>query len=496
MLVASEAVPFAKTGGLGDVVGAIPLALARRGIDATVILPRYPCTRAIRQSDLGARLEIEHGGDSYPIRIFDGSVERDPRARGRVRFLLVDQPSLFERDGIYVDAAGTDYPDNCARFAFLSRSATLIVRALGIPVDCWHVHDWQTAMMPLIAHPDQGTVLTIHNILFQGVFPISAWTQTGLNPSGPIPQFLAYHGQFSLLKGGILAADVLTTVSKRYAREIQAAEHGFGLERAARARRRDLIGIVNGIDAESYDAQTDPALPAHYSVKNWPSGKARCQAGLLKSLGWKPERGMPLVGMVGRLTEQKGLDLVLAAADELLRRPIRFVLLGSGEERYRVAFAELAHRHPERWKVNFAFDEELARRIYAGANMLLMPSRFEPCGLSQLYALRYGTVPIVRAVGGLADTVVDATDRAMEDGTATGFTFSRYSPRALLHAVDRALVVFGEKVRWARLVRRGMTRDCSWDSASRHYIAAYERARKMARERALATAKKRRGVKR
>ena len=455
-LVAAEVAPFAKSGGLGDVIGALPKALAALGLEVAVVAPRYLSVPA----DLPerARLSVRLGSATYTVRVLQGVL---PKSAIPVYFL--DQPDLFARPGIYGEG-DQDYPDNLRRFAFLGKAAVEAVAALAWFPHVFHVHDWHSALLPLFlreAKSEAKTVLTIHNLAFQGWFPLAQWEELGLSPESLA---LAGTGEWRCaLRAGILAADALTTVSPSYAQEILA--DGLGLDEALRARASVLFGILNGIDIEEWDPQSDPYLWASYSGQDL-GGKDLNREALVGELGLLGEG--PVVGMVGRLTEQKGLDLVIAGLSRMLSLGISLVVLGTGEARYAQALKEAEGRWPRQVRVLLEYSEAWAHRIIAGADFLLMPSRFEPCGLTQLYALRYGTIPIVRATGGLKDTVRDVSTGG------NGFVFEEYTAEAMLAALSRAVQLWQEDPPSLReLRRRGMSEDHSWARSAREYLRVY-----------------------
>jgi starch synthase len=476
LMIASEALPFAKTGGLADVLGALPPALARLGWDVSVILPRY---RGITGGSLVDRFPLTMGGVTREVGIFEIPGTASTRA------LFVDCPALYDRDGIY-GAGGADFPDNALRFATLVRVALEFTARTGVAPAIVHAHDWQAALAPVylnslyVAHPILGrtaSVLTIHNLAYQGVFDASWMPRLDLGPELFTVERLEFWGRLSFLKGGVTDADVLTTVSPTYAREIQTPEFGFGFDGVLRARSSDLVGILNGIDTADWDPARDPRLPKPYEVGDL-SGKAVAKADVLARYRLPTDAAAmarPLIGMISRMVDQKGFDLIAALTDTLPRLDATVVVLGTGEARYQDLWTRLAADHPGRIGARIGFDESLAHLIEAGADIFLMPSRFEPCGLNQMYSLRYGTVPVVRAVGGLADTV---TDYAPDRPDSTGFVFREYSPAALLEALQRALALYGDATRWKALQVSGMEQDHSWDRSAREYVTIYGRARR------------------
>ena len=473
VLVASEVAPFAKTGGLADVTGSLPAALARLGHRVSVFMPYY------RQvGEWGARvrqvadLMVPLGRSRRRALVMEG---RMPGTGPRVPVYFIARGEFFDREHLYGPPGGA-YPDNCARFCFFCRAVCEAVRKLELRPDVVHLNDWQTALIAgqmkhLYAGEEQlggaASVLTLHNLGYQGIFSPWKMPLTGLSPARFNWQEMEFYGQINLLKGGLVYADLLNTVSKRYAREIQTSGGGCGLEGILSARRKTLYGIVNGLDYSVWNPATDRRLPARYSPARM-AGKARCRRTLQKEMELDAEAAPALIGMVSRLAEQKGFEILAEAAPKLMKLPVQFALLGSGEERYRRAFTELAARYPGRMAVRVGYDERRAHLIEAGSDIYLMPSRYEPCGLNQLISLKYGTVPVVRETGGLADTVVDGRN---------GFSFARYTPAALVAAVRRALAARGDRARWRRIVARGMAEDWSWDRSAGEYVRFYELAR-------------------
>jgi len=476
--VASEVVPFAKTGGLADVAGALPRFLARRGHSVTVVLPYYKIVKegafAIRRTD--HRIGVPIGGRTETAGILESKMER------KGRFLFVEHPGFFEAaDGLYGTAEG-DFPNNAERFAFFSKVVAEFAARDGEMVDILHCNDWQSALLPVLlktryaAMPTLSrtrSVLTIHNLVYQGLFAPESYGATGLPPELYRPHGgLEFYGKVNYLKGGILFADRITTVSRRYAEEIQTAEFGAGLDGVLRARADRLSGILNGIDVETWNPETDPLIPSRYS-KEKPAGKRRCKERLQEECGFEPDPTVPLIGMITRLSDQKGLDLLVPVLDRIRRVKHQLVLLGTGDERYHEILAALQRKRRKSLCVFLKFDNALAHRIEAGADIFLMPSRYEPCGLNQMYSLRYGTVPVVRATGGLADTIVDCSEETLSDGTATGFRFDDYTPEAFEDALRRALALYPERRTWMKIVRSGMSRDFSWARSAASYEQLY-----------------------
>jgi starch synthase len=472
-MVTSEAHPFAKTGGLAEVAGALPDALARLGHAVTIVLPRYRGISIGPSASLP--LDVPLGPQTLSLTVHEALV------REHVRVAFVDAPELFDRDGLYGDQHG-DYPDNAWRFAVLSRAALEYVRARAKRPSIIHAHDWQTGLVPvyqkmhLSNDPLVGgvpVVFTIHNLAFQGLFPANTLARIGLGWEVLDIQAMEYWGKISYLKGGINFSEKITTVSPTYAREIVTPELGFGFDGILARRSADLAGILNGIDTERWNPSRDPFVPAAFDADTL-SAKDKASRALLEAVGLPFNERVagrrPVIGLISRLTDQKGFDLVAAAADGLMAIDAAWVMLGSGERAYEELWTSLAARHPDRVSATIGFDERLAHLIEAGADMFLMPSRFEPCGLNQMYSLRYGTVPIVRATGGLDDTVQDF-DAA--SGRGTGFKFREYTPRALQAAVERAVAVFRNPTIWRQIQRAGMARDCSWDGSAREYVKVY-----------------------
>ena len=471
LMVASEAAPFSKTGGLADVVGALPRALSRLGHAVDLVIPRY---RGVTAGESGGRFRVPLGNYSADATMF---VHRE----GDVRTFLVDHPACFDRDGLY-GSSGEDYPDNPARFAFLSRAAVEWAATSPEGYDVIHTHDWQTALVPVFLKQGAApalrgvpVVFTIHNLAYQGLADPSWLPRLGLSWELMQVNALEFWGRVSFLKAGVVFSQAIATVSPNYAAEIQTAEYGCGLDGLLRARAVDLVGIVNGIDYDQWSPSSDPYLPEPFDAFRL-HGKRAAKQRVLELAGWPTDESSvlrPLVGLISRMVDQKGFDLLVEIGDELLGLGARFVVLGTGERRYEDFWRALAAKAPECVSVTVGFDEGMAHRIEGGADLFLMPSRFEPCGLNQLYSQRYGTVPVVRATGGLRDTVInyDAVT-----ATGTGFAFVEYSARALLGTLRWALSVFEDRAVWTRIQVAGMQQDFSWDRSARQYVSLYERA--------------------
>ena len=469
-MVTSEAHPFAKTGGLAEVAAALPAALGHLGHTVTLVLPRYRGTAP----DAPTSREIQMQLGDYSIAV--GFVEQ--QIGERVKAVLVDVPALFDRAGLYSED-GRDYPDNAVRFAALSRAALEYARIEGERYDVIHAHDWQTGLVPVYQKMQMATdpvvggvpvVFTIHNLAFQGIFGSHTVGELGLGWEVFNPEALEHWGNVSFLKGGVNFSEHVTTVSPTYAKEILTSEFGFGFEGVLRKRSADLIGTLNGIDTARWNPADDPFVPAPFTADDL-SGKQAAKRALLREAGLSTADAMmrrPLIGVISRLTDQKGFDLIGTSAGDLMALDAAWVMLGSGERHYEDLLRAMASRHPDRVSVTIGFDERLAHLIEAGADMFLMPSRFEPCGLNQLYSLRYGTIPIVRATGGLADSVVDADAPA-----GNGIKFAEYSRVAMMAAVQRALELYADRDRWTALQRSGMAIDHSWDVSAREYVKVY-----------------------
>ncbi len=468
LFVSSEVAPWSKTGGLGDVSGALPAALAARGHEVVVVTPLYGGVdpAAHRLERLGVTVHAR--GES--------AVLLGAALGGAKVFLLEHERFFGSRRSPYGDG-GSDYPDNAQRFAFLSRAALDVPRALSFEPDIVHLHDWPAALGAWILRHELAdrpwarrarAVFTIHNLAYQGVFPKEVIPALGLPWDVFRYEAMEFYDQLNFMKAGLVFSDAVTTVSPTYAREILTPEHGCALDTVLRHRARQLTGILNGIDDVAWDPSRDPHLPVHFSRKDL-SGKAGCKSALQRELSLAHRREVPIVAMVGRLAEQKGLDMVAAALPRLLDLDLQLVMLGSGRPDYEALFRDAARASPDRMAVRLGFDEGLAHRIEAGADVFLMPSRFEPCGLNQLYSLRYGTLPVVRAAGGLEDSVKDY------DGvrSGTGFKFRPYHPDAMMTALRRALDVYRDAAAWRGLVERAMAEDFSWAKSAELYEGVF-----------------------
>lgn len=471
-MIASEVAPYSKTGGLADVASALPRALGRAGHEVTVITPRY---RGITAGDWIADVSATVAGQVYSAGLFAVSLDRG------VRVVFVDCPALFDRPGLY-NADHVDFADNPLRFAFLSIVALEWAAAEPTPIAVIHGHDWQAGLTPaylrqhFATHPtlaDVPTVFTVHNLAYQGVADKGWLSRLGLGWDLFTVDGLEFWDRLSFLKAGINLSDAVTTVSPTYADEIQRPEYGFAFDGVMRARKDVLTGILNGIDTDVWNPATDPALPTPFSVGSL-AGKADAKRALLEAFGLGTDEAAlarPVVGMVSRLVDQKGFDLVAQVADSMVEMGPAFVVCGSGDERYEQLWRTLAARAPQTVGFSGGFDETLAHLVEGGADIFLMPSRYEPCGLNQMYSQRYGTVPVVRATGGLVDTV---TPWNPATNTGTGFLFSDYTGDAMLGALTRALDTFGRPAEWTRLQQNGMKVDFSWDRSARAYVTVYK----------------------
>jgi starch synthase len=476
VMAASECTPYSKTGGLADVVGSLPPALVKLGHQVSVFVPRYRQTKLENPTRIISSITVPFDDRYRFCSVLDGGL------RDGAQMYFVDYPPFFDRDGLYGTPIG-DYPDNAERFALLCRAVLEATKSLGRP-DVLHCHDWQTALIPILLNTLYAEdpvfervpcVFTIHNLGYQGLFqpeilpllllPWDLFTMTKLE----------FYGKVNFLKGAITSADFITTVSRRYAQEIQTSEYGFGLEGVLRARSGTVAGILNGVDYGEWNPETDTHIASNYSVNDL-SGKAVCKRALLSAFGLPEDTKLPVLGIVSRFAGQKGFDLIQQVSDRMAREEVIVVALGTGDHDYEDVFRRLNKQYPQKFAVKIAFDNQLAHQIEAGADMFLMPSKYEPAGLNQLYSLKYGTVPIVRATGGLDDTVEqwDPTTRR-----GTGFKFREYNGEALLETVQIALAAFRDHDRWQALMRNGMLQDYSWDASARDYIRVYERARQI-----------------
>ncbi len=454
LLVASEVVPFAKTGGLADVAGALPAALEAAGVDISVCMPAYKCVKE-------AQIKTE--------RLTDGISAGLIGTKSRIYF--IEQDAFFDRDGLYQDKGG-DYSDNLQRYSFFCRRVLTMIQELDLKIDIIHINDWQTSLIPvylksgLASVPSAGkikTLLTIHNLGYQGLFPRESFPVLCLERKFLSLDGLEFYGKINLLKGGIIFSDFVTTVSPTYSKEIQSTEFGFGLDGVLRDRGDTITGILNGLDYSIWSPDTDTFIPRTYSLKSL-RGKAENKRALQKQCNLPQDAGIPVLGIVSRLAQQKGLDIVLESLDRIIDMGAQVVVLGRGDTKYEAALKESEKKFPGSISVNLRFDDPLAHLIYSGSDMFLMPSAYEPCGLGQMISLKYGTIPVVFKTGGLADTVDDKT----------GFVLEKYSADDFVAAVTQAIGVYRKPQEWARLVANAMNCDFSWERAAAEYRSLYE----------------------
>ncbi len=481
LFATTEAVPFCKTGGLGDVCGSLPQALAQLGHEPVVVLP------AFRQAlDSGQPIESTGVEFSVPIgrKMVSGTFLRSTLPGGQVPVYLVAQDGYYDRDELYREN-GRDYKDNCERFVFFSRAVLEAIPALDLRTELVHCHDWQASLVPAYLKTEYagvppydsiGSLLTIHNIAYQGNFWHWDMELTGIDWKYFNWHQMEFYGNLSFLKSGLAFADALSTVSPRYAQEIQEPPLSCGLEGILRHRSQDMFGIINGVDYGVWNPETDPHLDGNnYGVADWTAGKRAAKAALQQEMGLPVVADQPLVAMIGRLADQKGFDLVARVISQWAETsPVEWVILGTGEPQYHDLLNDLAQRHPDKVAVRLGFSNELAHRIEAGADIFLMPSRYEPCGLNQLYSLKYGTVPVVHSTGGLADTITNLSDDSLSAGTANGLSFDGYDPAALADTLDRACQAYTDRGLWEQLVRTGMQQDWSWTHSAHQYSRLYE----------------------
>jgi starch synthase len=472
-----EMTPFAKTGGLADVAGSLPKALKAMGCDIRVAIPYY---RMVKEGDFKVKplfgdMEIPLFGDTLRDEICFSEAD------GGIPLYFIKKDEYFDRKYLYGTPKG-DYFDNVERFVYFSRMALLLCKRLDFQPHVFHCNDWQTGLIPAyvktIFKEDpffSGTcsLFTIHNIAYQGIFKERKLEATGLPRDTYHPGGIEYWGKINFLKAGLVFSDVITTVSRKYSLEIQTPEFGYGLEGVLRDRRKDLYGILNGADYGEWNPKTDPCIVANYDEADL-SGKARCKEDLLSTFNLpRSLQGSPLLGVVSRLADQKGFDLLAKSTGDLMKMDLGFVLLGTGDEKYHQLFRGIAKEYPKKVGIKIAYDNTLAHKIEAGSDIFLMPSRYEPCGLNQIYSLKYGTVPLVRATGGLDDTIKDYDP---ETGKGTGFKFQNYSARDFLDTVRRALDLYHNKGKWKGIMIQGMKADFSWQRAARKYVNLYRKA--------------------
>lgn len=471
----SEVHPYSKSGGLADMVGALGKFLARDGHEVSVVTPLH---RGIREKfpelqPFDWNLNLPLGADYVPASVWTHQPEKN------LTIYFIDQPGFFQRASLY-DEKGVPYADNAERFIFLSKAVVNLARYLPLQPDLVHLHDWQTALVPLLILDQRlhggwsnapKTCLTIHNLAFQGTFPKAQFALTNLPTSYMHPEGVEFYDYMNCLKAGICFADMLTTVSPRYAREITTEQFGCALDGVLRRRKDSLIGILNGVDYGEWKTKGNPSLRYEYSIRSL-RGKKANKADLQKEMGLPVDAAVPLFGTVSRMADQKGMDIALGALEEMLSAKMQFVLLGSGSKEFERGFHKLVQRYPKKAAVKIGFDQGLSHRIEAGCDFFLMPSKFEPCGLNQMYSLRYGTIPIVRVTGGLDDSVTDISEKPDQ---ADGIKFAEYSVRALAKSIRKALVLFENKKLMTHYVRNAMKKDFSWDRTTKEYEKFYRK---------------------
>ena len=492
LFATTEAVPFCKTGGLGDVCGSLPRALETLGVRPTLILPAF---RQVFESDA----QIEDTGKTLQIPIgqktVSGRLLRTHLPQSDVPVFLIDQPEYYDRPQLYGEH-GEDYQDNCERFVFFCRSVLDVVRQLSMPVDILHCHDWGSALLPAYlktlykdepAFEGVTSFYTIHNLAYQGNFWHWDMALTGIDWKYFNWRQMEFYGNLNFMKAGISFADTVSTVSPTYSQEIMRPPLSCGLEGSLQQRREDTFGILNGVDYADWNPSTDVYLGEDiYDVNSFMSGKAACKAKLQEEVGLPQRAEVPLLAAVGRLADQKGFDLIARVMQQWAgQEDVQWVILGTGDPKYHTMLSDLAGTFPEKVAVHLGFSNELAHKIEAGADMFMMPSQYEPCGLNQLYSLKYGTIPVVRAVGGLSDTVVDTNPQTLSEGVATGFSFLDYSALALSETLKRACQLFEDKTTWHQLIKTGMEQDWSWGQSARKYIEIYEQTLAKARQEVL-----------
>jgi starch synthase len=476
VLIASpEVFPFVKTGGLADVTGSLPKALKKLGVDVRIILPKH---KGIEEQGF----PIKYKNYKYLCPISQGYIDGEIALTeyDGVTAYLVEKDEYYYRDYLYSTPDG-DYLDNAERFIFFSKSILEAIKATGFVPDVLHCNDWETALAPVFlktlykdepAFKNIASLFTIHNLGYQGIFWQYDMHLLNIGWEYFSPDYLEFFGNINFLKGGIVFSDIINTVSRKYSEEIQTAEFGCGLDGILRTRKSDLYGIINGIDYEDWSPEKDPYIPAHYDNKDVKNKKIS-KAALQEIFGLPVAEDLPVIGTISRLADQKGFDLIASSLEEMLSYGTQYIILGTGERKYHDLFTELSKKFPKSFSVKIAYDNKLAHLIEAGADIFLMPSRYEPCGLNQLYSLRYGTVPVVRGVGGLEDTITDFTKKP-EHGT--GFKFYDYTNKAMLDAISRALKVYKNKNIWVSLVKRCMDEDFSWQRSAKEYMDLYKKA--------------------
>lgn len=486
LLLSSEVEPFAKTGGLADVSSALPRSIKSLDHEVRIMMPRYGSINE-RKGKLHEMIRLKDIPVPLGKREVLASVKSSflANSHSKVQVYFLDNPALFDRSGLYVHPeTKKDYHDNDDRFFFFARGALEVLKRLGWQPDIIHCNDWPTGLVPVYLktlykhdpfYQNTRTVFTVHNMAYQGIFPKSCFTKTGLPQHVLTEQGIESNGKINLLKAGLVYSDAITTVSEKYAEEIQSSqEYGCGLENVLRQRTNNLTGILNGIDYLVWDPAVDQAIPHKYDFKSLDL-KLDNKKALFRSVKLPFLETIPVVGMVSRLAEQKGFDILMEVFDEMMELPLQFIILGVGDKRYQDFFVRAQRKYPDKVAARLVFDEELAHLIEAGSDMFLMPSRFEPCGLNQMYSLKYGTIPIVRATGGLEDTVENFVAAT---GKGTGFKFSNYAGKDLLEAVARAVNCFADQSMWRRMIKNGMSKDFSWESSAKKYVQLYRKLAK------------------
>lgn len=478
LMASPEVVPFAKTGGLADVVGSLPLALSRLDCEVRIVLPKYKVVNESGFSPLNIDKEVSFkvGDTIQEARILSTKVA------GVVTVYFLEHDEYYNRDGLYGTPEAGDYKDNLSRFLFFCRGALELLKKIEYKPQIIHCHDWQTGLIPVylktMYHNDpffEGvkTVFTVHNLAYQGIFPKEEFYLTGLDEEIFTPDKLEFWDKINLMKGGLVYADILSTVSNGYAQEILTPEYGCGLEGVLKERKDKLYGVINGLDYNEWNPTMDKEITMAYDI-NTIGRKVKNKKALQQENNLKVDNDIPVIGMITRLASQKGLDILDEIIDELMELNIQFILLGTGDARYHTRMEQIKEKFQNKAAIHLTFDTKLAKRIYAGADMFLMPSKYEPCGLGQLISLRYGTIPIVRATGGLKDTIVNFDP---ERKIGNGFVFDEYNSQALLSTIKRAVDVFcNDKESWRRLILNGMSADFSWEHSAKEYIKLYEKA--------------------
>jgi len=474
LIATPEAIPFAKTGGLADVAGALPKALNKLDCDARIIMPLYRHVQegGFELKPTGFGVNVRLGFRDIWASIFKGSVNG-------ITAYFIKRDEYYDRKYLYTTPDG-DYFDNAERFILFSRAVVEAIKKLDFKPDIIHCHDWQTGLIPTYLKTvykndsffaSTKTVFTIHNIAYQGQFPHSHFHLAGLLQDIFHPEGIEFWGNINLLKAGIVFSDIVTTVSEKYSKEIRTAEFGYGLEGVLDSRKEKLFGVLNGVDYDDWSPEKDKLIIAKYDSKDL-SGKVACRKDLLKEYNLNLSDDAPVIGIISRLADQKGFDILSQAMEDLMSMNLGMVVLGTGEKKYHDLFAELAKKYPKKLGVKITFDNKIAHKIEAGSDMFLMPSKYEPCGLNQIYSLKYGTIPIVRATGGLDDTIQDYDPKT---GDGNGFKFKEYSSQVLLAKMKESAKIFSNKKEWKKLVQKAMQQDFSWERSAKRYVELYER---------------------